>query len=277
MNHPQVSQTKETELFFRQWLRSPKSMGAVIPSSRVLARAVTEAVRWAPGEHVIELGAGTGAISQGLIDAGIPPEALMMIELDRQLFDYLRTRFPAVRVVNGDATRMVDIVRQLGISRVSTIISGLPMVTMPLAFQRAIIEQSFELLGPDGYLLQYSYSPVSPIPARKLGVEAKLVKFVVRNVPPATVWRFRPRRIAGRRSQRPWLRIGAGAADRQAESAAAGAATDRRRIASRRPGEHGRDSRRFDCRRSPSGRAFCRTDPLRSGHASSGTTSSPLQ
>jgi phosphatidylethanolamine/phosphatidyl-N-methylethanolamine N-methyltransferase len=199
MNHPQVSQAKETELFFRQWLRSPKSMGAVIPSSRVLARAVTEAVRWAPGEHVIELGAGTGAISQGLIDAGIPPEALMMIELDRQLFDYLRTRFPAVRVVNGDATRMVDLARQQGISRVSTIISGLPMVTMPLAFQRAIIEQSFELLGPDGYLLQYSYSPVAPIPARKLGVDAKLVKFVVRNVPPATVWRFRPRRSAGRR------------------------------------------------------------------------------
>jgi phosphatidylethanolamine/phosphatidyl-N-methylethanolamine N-methyltransferase len=148
MNHPQVSPTKETELFFRQWLRSPKSMGAVIPSSRVLARAVTEAVSWAPGEHVIELGAGTGAISQGLIDAGLPPDALMMIELDRQLFDYLRTRFPAVRVVNGDATRLVDIVRQLGITRVSTIISGLPMVTMPLAFQRAIIEQSFEVLGP---------------------------------------------------------------------------------------------------------------------------------
>jgi phosphatidylethanolamine/phosphatidyl-N-methylethanolamine N-methyltransferase len=73
------------------------------------------------------------------------------------------------------------------------------MVTMTLAFQQAIIEQSFEVLGTDGYLLQYSYSPVSPIPARKLGVEAKLVKFVVRNVPPATVWRFRPRRNPGRR------------------------------------------------------------------------------
>jgi phosphatidylethanolamine/phosphatidyl-N-methylethanolamine N-methyltransferase len=69
------------------------------------------------------------------------------------------------------------------------------MVTMPLAFQRAIIEQSLELLGSDGCLLQYSYSPVSPIPARKLGVEAKLVKFVVRNGPPATVWRFRRRRV----------------------------------------------------------------------------------
>jgi phosphatidylethanolamine/phosphatidyl-N-methylethanolamine N-methyltransferase len=194
MNHLRIDQTNETELFFRQWLRSPKSMGAVIPSSRVLARAVTEAVRWQPGQTVIELGAGTGAISQGLIDAGLPPEALTMIELDRPLFEYLRQRFPAVRVVNGDATRLVDIGRQQGITHVSTVISGLPMVTMPLAFQRAIIEQSFELLGTDGCLLQYSYSPICPIPARKLGVEAKMVKFVVRNVPPATVWRFRPRR-----------------------------------------------------------------------------------
>ena len=103
-----------------------------------------------------------------------------------------------MRVVNGDATRLVDIVRQQGITQVSTVISGLPMVTMPLAFQRAIIEQSFEVLGTDGYLLQYSYSPISPIPARKLGVEAKLVKFVMRNVPPATVWRFQPRRSDAR-------------------------------------------------------------------------------
>jgi phosphatidylethanolamine/phosphatidyl-N-methylethanolamine N-methyltransferase len=189
MNHLHASQTKETELFFRQWLRSPKSMGAVIPSSRILARAVTEAVHWRPGQCVVELGAGTGAISQ----AGLPPEALMMIELDRPLFEYLRGRFPEVRVVNGDATRLADIVRQQGITDVGTVISGLPMVTMPLAFQRAIINQSLELLGADGCLLQYSYSPVSPIPARKLGVEAKLVKFVVRNVPPATVWRFRRR------------------------------------------------------------------------------------
>lgn len=193
MNQLRVSQAKETELFFRQWLRSPKSMGAVIPSSRILARAVTEAVRWEPGQTVIELGAGTGAISQGLIDAGLPPEALMMIELDRPLYDYLRQRFPGVRVINGDATRLVDIVRQQGITEIGTVISGLPMVTMPFEFQRAIIEQSLQILGPGGYVLQYSYSPVPPIPARKLGVEAKLVKFVVRNVPPATVWRFRRR------------------------------------------------------------------------------------
>ena len=192
MTQANAGQSKETELFFRQWLRSPKSMGAVIPSSRALARAVSQEIVWRPGQVIVELGAGTGAISQGLLDSGLPPEALTMIELDRPLFEYLRDRFPAVRVINGDATRLVDILRQQGIGEVGTVISGIPMVTMPLAFQRAIIEQSFAALGPDGCLLQYTYSPIAPIPAKKLGVEARLVRFVVRNLPPATVWRFRP-------------------------------------------------------------------------------------
>jgi len=188
----QVQEVKETELFFRQWLRSPKSMGSIIPSSLALARAVTNAVVWEPGQTVVELGAGTGAISQGLLEKGMPSEALMMIELDEQLYDYLRNRFPGVRVVHGDATKLADIVAEQNIDPVSTVVSGLPMVNMPFDFQRAIIQESFKSLKPGGFMLQYSYSPLSPIPAKKLGVKAEIVRFVLRNVPPATVWRFRP-------------------------------------------------------------------------------------
>jgi phosphatidylethanolamine/phosphatidyl-N-methylethanolamine N-methyltransferase len=193
LNIAQGKQAKEAELFFRQWLRSPKSMGSVIPSSRILGRAVSRAVVWQPGQTVIELGAGTGAISKALLASGIPREAVMMVELDRPLFEYLRDRFPGVRVVNGDATRLVDIVRQQGVGAVSTVISGIPMVNMPLKFQRAIVEQSFAVLRPGGAMLQYSYSPLPPIRARKLGVDAELVRIVVRNLPPATVWRFSPK------------------------------------------------------------------------------------
>lgn len=188
----QVTEVKETELFFRQWLRSPKSMGSIIPSSMALARAVTGAVTWEPGQTVVELGAGTGAISQGLLEKGMPSEALMMIELDESLYDYLRNRFPGVRVVHGDAMKLADIVAEQNIAHVSTVVSGLPMVNMPFDFQRAIVDQSFKSMKADGSMLQYSYSPIPPIPAKKLGVKAELVKFVLRNVPPATVWRFRP-------------------------------------------------------------------------------------
>lgn len=190
MSQANLSDSKATELFFRQWLRSPKSMGSVIPSSRALARAISEQVRWAPGKVVVELGAGTGAISRGLLESGLPPEALMMVELDRPLFEYLRDNFEGVRVVNGDATRLADILRQQGVADVSTVISGLPMVNMPESFQAAIVGQSFEVLDPGAPYLQYSYSPISPIPARKLGLRAELLRYVIRNVPPATVWRY---------------------------------------------------------------------------------------
>ena len=61
----QTRLAKEGELFFRQWLRSPKSMGSVIPSSKFLARAVANEVAWQPGQYVVELGGGTGAITAG--------------------------------------------------------------------------------------------------------------------------------------------------------------------------------------------------------------------
>jgi phosphatidylethanolamine/phosphatidyl-N-methylethanolamine N-methyltransferase len=202
MPEAQTDRNRETELFFKQWLRSPRSMGSIIPSSRNLGRAVAEAIAWKPGQTVVELGAGTGAISRCLLESGLPAEALTMVELDPALFDYLRQRFPEVRVLHGDATKLGEIVEREGLNEVGTVISGLPMVNMPLEFQRAIVDQSLAVLAPGGRLLQYSYSPVAPIPAKKLGIDAKLVKFVIRNVPPATVWRFEPRRGARARAGR---------------------------------------------------------------------------
>ena len=158
-------------------------------------------IAWQPGQVVVELGAGTGAISQGLIDSGLPPEAMMMIELDRSLFEYLRERFPQMRVVNGDATRLVDILRQQGVERGRH--GDLRHARWSTCRSRSSARSSSRASPrsrPGGCMLQYSYSPIAPIPAKKLGVDARLVKFVLRNLPPATVWRYR--RLAA--SPAPW-------------------------------------------------------------------------
>jgi phosphatidylethanolamine/phosphatidyl-N-methylethanolamine N-methyltransferase len=182
---------KEGELFFRQWLRSPKSMGSVIPSSRALAKAVAQEVAWKPGQYVVELGGGTGAISQGLIDRGIPRSHLIVIELDTALHAYLRERLTDCLVIQGDATRLGEILGRQRIGEIGTVISGLPMVSMPFEFQRGIIEQGFKMMPPGSFMLQYSYSPVAPVPAAKLGIEARLARYVLRNFPPAAVWKYR--------------------------------------------------------------------------------------
>jgi phosphatidylethanolamine/phosphatidyl-N-methylethanolamine N-methyltransferase len=184
---------KEGELFFRQWLRSPKSMGSVIPSSRALARAVAAEVAWQPGQYVVELGGGTGAISQGLIERGIPRDKLIVIELDGALYGYLKERLAGCRVIQGDATRLGEILARHEIGEIGTVISGLPMVGMPFAFQQGIIEQGFKAMRPGSFMLQYSYSPITPIPAKKLGIEAKIARYVLWNFPPAAVWRYTKR------------------------------------------------------------------------------------
>jgi phosphatidylethanolamine/phosphatidyl-N-methylethanolamine N-methyltransferase len=191
----QTRLAKEGELFFRQWLRSPKSMGSVIPSSKFLARAVANEVAWQPGQFVVELGGGTGAITEGLIARGIPRENLVVIELDGSLAGFLKERLPGSLVILGDATRLDEILARQPIGQVGTVISGLPMVGMPPEFQRAIIEQGFKNVRKGGFMLQYSYSPVAPVPAEKLGIEARMARFVALNVPPAFVWKYtRPQR-----------------------------------------------------------------------------------
>lgn len=182
--------TKENELFFRHWLRKPKEMGSIMPSSPFLARAMADVVAARTRPTLIELGGGTGPITHGLLRAGVPADKLVVIELEPHLHDYMRRRFPNVRVILGDATRLTDILQEHGIDDVGAVVSGIPMVNMPQDFQRAIVSQAFNVLPEDGFLVQYSYSPVAPIKHKLLGLEAKRMKYVLRNIPPASVWRF---------------------------------------------------------------------------------------
>jgi phosphatidylethanolamine/phosphatidyl-N-methylethanolamine N-methyltransferase len=152
---------------------------------------VADVVAWRPGQYIVELGGGTGAITQGLIDRGIPRDRLVVIELERALYEHLRLRLPGANVVQGDATKLHEILEQLGVDDVATVISGLPMVGMPFEFQRAIIDQAFRVQRPGNFVLQYSYSPIVPVPARRLGIKAQLVRWVPLNFPPASVWLYR--------------------------------------------------------------------------------------
>lgn len=190
----QGSLIREGEVFFRQWLRSPKSMGSVFPSSRVLARAIANEVAWQPGQFVVELGGGTGAITQGLIERGIPKDRLIVVELETHLFEYLRDRFPESRVIQGDATRLGEILARHDIGTVGTVISGLPVVGMPFEFQKAIVDQGMQAMhgkgNDDGFMLQYSYSPIAPLPAERLGLKVTRARYVLRNFPPAAVWKY---------------------------------------------------------------------------------------
>lgn len=182
---------EEGLLFLRRWLAHPLKVGAVLPSSPALARLVARVTRNHPDQAVVELGAGTGSVTKGLLAAGIPPERLFVVEIDADLCQFLRKQVPQAQVVHGDATRLPDLIPSKWHGRISTVISGIPMITLPIEVQRRMIDSYFSVMAPDGRLLQYTYSLFSPLPVDKLGLVGTREGFAVMNVPPAWVWSYR--------------------------------------------------------------------------------------
>jgi len=184
------AQPGEEMLFLKRWLAHPLKVGAVLPSSAWLGRLVARHVARAADQYVIELGAGTGTVTKALLASGIPAERLFVIEIDADLCGFLRRQVPQAQVIQGDATRLRDLLPPDVAGRVGTVVSGIPMVTLPLPVQRQMVDAWFDVMGPGGRMLQYTYSMVSPLPEAKLGLKGRRCGIVMRNVPPAWVWSY---------------------------------------------------------------------------------------
>ena len=181
----------EELLFFRRWIANPLKVGALLPSSPALARLVARNVEIGPDDAVIEVGAGTGSLTEGLVNAGIPRERLFVIEIDTDMCAYLRKKFPQVQVIHGDAGRLMDIVPSRWHGKVSTVVSGIPMITLPFEAQQRLIRSWFSIVKPGGQMLQYTYSLISPIPEPKLDLTVRRCGMAFLNVPPASVFSYR--------------------------------------------------------------------------------------
>jgi phosphatidylethanolamine/phosphatidyl-N-methylethanolamine N-methyltransferase len=180
----------EMAVFFKQWLRAPLEMGMVVPASRALCRLIAAGVVREPGEYVVETGAGTGAVSRALLDAGVPPEKLILVEMAPDLAAHLRRTHPEVRVIEGDARDLPALLPDEVVGRAGTVISGIPMTMLPMEVMRPMVEAMFALMPPGRRFLHYSFCITSPLPWRKLGLTPERVGFTFGNLPPASVWGY---------------------------------------------------------------------------------------
>lgn len=182
-----------TALFFRRWLANPLQMGSIIPSSRALCERVARNVERAPDEYVLELGAGTGVVSKALLDHGVPPEKLIVVEIVPDMAEHLRSVLPGVNVICGDAFALKDAIPPDWQGRIGTAICGIPLVMLPFEQQKKFVD-AVESVAPGKGFLLFTYCITSPLPYRKLGLTAKRLEWTPLNFPPASVWRYRPAR-----------------------------------------------------------------------------------
>lgn len=191
-----LSRISETLYFIGSMIRHPRRIGAVAPSSRSLARLMTRAVELPPDGVVLEIGAGTGVVTEALLAAGVPPERLYVVELDQRLHTYLTERFPGVTVLHGDAATVDNLLPAIHVGKVSTVVSSLPVRAMSFDIQRRIVDAAFKSLAPGGVFIQYTYPPLSPLPTKELNLAGEKLGRIWLNIPPAAVWRFRRQALA---------------------------------------------------------------------------------
>lgn len=181
---------KDFAVFLGEMLRRPTEVSAIAPSSAAVARLMTEGLEDVTGP-IVEIGPGTGSFTRAILERGIAPERLVLLELNERFCDTLRAKFPGVRVEN----RPAQDIAQLGLADVGAVISGVPVLARP-TIQREIVGPSFRVMRPDGFFVQVTYSPSAPIPEdvqRELGVVATKRGTVWANLPPARVFVFRRR------------------------------------------------------------------------------------
>ena len=178
-------------MFFRRWLTNPLQMGSIVPSSDALCRRIVRHTTCAADEAVLELGAGTGVVSRALLEGGVPRERLIVVEIVREMADYLREALPGVTVIEGDARMLPGLLPRHWHGRIGSVVCGIPLVLLSLATQRQFID-AIEAVAPGRGFLHYSYCATSPLPWRKHALVPRREAWTPLNFPPASVWRYVP-------------------------------------------------------------------------------------
>jgi phosphatidylethanolamine/phosphatidyl-N-methylethanolamine N-methyltransferase len=179
--------------FLRSWIEKPLHMGAVMPSGRVLARTMAQYVDIESTGPVVELGPGTGAITNALIEHGVDQKRLVLVEYNPGFCALLRDRYPQAKVVQGDAYTLRDSLWNVLSVPASAVVSGLPLVTKPMLTRLKLIRDAFLALAPGAPFVQFTYSVAPPIPKSLPGVSTEASERIWMNLPPARVWVYRRR------------------------------------------------------------------------------------
>ncbi|MEE1655573.1 phospholipid methyltransferase [Microvirga sp. CF3062] len=174
--------------FLRSWLERPLVMGAVTPSGKILARTMASYVDPRIPGPVIELGPGTGPVTDALIRRGVAQDRLVLIEYNPEFCRLLKRRFPKATIIQGDAYDLKETLAGILAEPAAATVSSLPLFTKPMDQRLDLLEVAQEMMHPGAPFIQFTYAVVPPVPARSDSYSARASNRIWRNLPPARVW-----------------------------------------------------------------------------------------
>jgi phosphatidylethanolamine/phosphatidyl-N-methylethanolamine N-methyltransferase len=176
--------------FFKGWMKNPKNVGSIIPTSDHMARRMASVIDVGSGLPVLELGPGTGVITKAILQRGVKPDQLYSVEYSAEFAKKLRHDFNDINVVEGNA---FDLETTLGDANTLTfdcVVSALPLLSFPRALRVKLIKDLLARIPEGRPVVQFSYGPFSPVPPIA-GVTVRHLEMIFRNVPPAQIWTYR--------------------------------------------------------------------------------------
>ncbi|MCC7371874.1 MAG: methyltransferase domain-containing protein [Chloroflexi bacterium] len=175
--------------FLKQWMRNPREMGSITPSSRFLTRELLGQIDFERARFVAELGPGTGVFTRPILEALHPEGKLLAIDTNPTFVEHLRREYPDPRltVLEASAEQIDVLTREAGWPRVDAVISGIPYSLLPPPLIRSILDAARRSLGDHGLMVGYQYSKMlRPFLLDAFGNVH--YRSVLLNLPPAVVY-----------------------------------------------------------------------------------------
>jgi phosphatidylethanolamine/phosphatidyl-N-methylethanolamine N-methyltransferase len=177
--------------FFRGFLKSPKEVGSVIPSSRFLEKRIVRSAHLDEARLVVELGPGTGGTTRALLRRLRPDAKLLAIEINPRFATLLRRDIQDERLIvhEGSADQIPEALGKYGLEAPDVILSGIPFSTMPRTIGLQILASVKDSLAPGGRFVAYQFRDVVKVLGREVFGRAHVEREVL-NVPPMRVYRW---------------------------------------------------------------------------------------
>lgn len=187
---------KQTWTFVREYLRAPKTIGAVAPSSRGLSELIVDLAGVSQADVIVEFGPGTGSFTRRILEVKRPNAALVAVEFHPTMAAKLRHRFPQVDVAEDSVANLGQILAERGLSKVDSIVSGLPWAAFDEDLRDQLLDATLSVLKPGGRFATFAYLEGSVLAGgrrfrrkiRRLFTEVHRSPVVWGNLPPAFVY-----------------------------------------------------------------------------------------
>lgn len=177
--------------FFQAFLRKPKEVGSIIPSSRFLMRRVVREARVDRARLVVELGPGTGGSTRALLRSMRPDATLLAIEINPRFARLIATsiRDPRLIVHVGSAEDITGALKAHGLPAPDVVLSGIPFSTMPKGLGLSVVREVHHVLAPGGRFVAYQVRDRVEILGRQIFGPAR-VQTELLNMPPMRIYRW---------------------------------------------------------------------------------------